>query len=352
MEWVQTTGSTVEEAKDRALDELGVDEQDAEFEVLDEPKAGLFGRLRGEAKVKARVRPTQARAKNERRDRGRGKARSRGGRGKGSRNNRGEGGRSQAKTSDSDSSSAGEDDDNRRQHRDRNGGGRNQQRDGGGRQDRSSRSGNEERTSGAGKRRSGNAERSKDERSKDGRSNNGRSNGGDRQDSKSQTRKESTMTEDVAIEEQGEIVAGFLEGLLDAFGADGEVIQEQVDESTVELKVEGDDLGLLIGPRGATLTAVHEMCRTVLQREVAGGARARIRVDIGGYRERRRAALAEFARSQAEGVLEDQTQRALEPMGAADRKVIHDTVNDIDGVETISEGEDPKRRVVIVPENA
>jgi spoIIIJ-associated protein len=159
------------------------------------------------------------------------------------------------------------------------------------------------------------------------------------------------MTEDVAIEEQGDIVAGFLEGLLEAFGAEGEVVQEVVDESTVELKVQGDDLGLLIGPRGATLTAVHEMCRTVLQREVAGGARARIRVDIGGYRERRRAALAGFARTQAEGVLEDRSQRALEPMGAADRKVIHDTVNDMDGVRTISEGEDPKRRVVIIPGN-
>ena len=65
----------------------------------------------------------------------------------------------------------------------------------------------------------------------------------------------------------------------------------------------------------------------------------------------RREALARFARAQAEGVLEDQTQRALEPMGAADRKVIHDTVNDIDGVGTVSEGEDPKRRVVLVPDS-
>ncbi|MEL7209727.1 MAG: KH domain-containing protein, partial [Actinomycetota bacterium] len=104
------------------------------------------------------------------------------------------------------------------------------------------------------------------------------------------------MTDDVAIEEQGEIVAGFLEGLLDAFGADGEVTHERVEDSTLEVRVDGDDLGLLIGPRGATLTAVHEMCRTVLQREVAGGARARIRLDIGGYRQRRREALADFAR--------------------------------------------------------
>ena len=60
MEWVETTGKTVEEAKDAALDQLGVDEQDAEFEVIEEPRTGLFGRTRGEARVRARVRPDAA----------------------------------------------------------------------------------------------------------------------------------------------------------------------------------------------------------------------------------------------------------------------------------------------------
>ncbi len=63
------TGRTVEEAKDAALDELGVDEADAEFEILEEPRQGLFGRQRGEARVRARVRPTAPRPKVERRDR-------------------------------------------------------------------------------------------------------------------------------------------------------------------------------------------------------------------------------------------------------------------------------------------
>ena len=70
MEWVETTGKSVEEAKDAALDQLGVDEQDAEFEVVEEPRTGLFGRTRGEARVRARVRPTQPRPKVERRDGG------------------------------------------------------------------------------------------------------------------------------------------------------------------------------------------------------------------------------------------------------------------------------------------
>jgi spoIIIJ-associated protein len=332
VEWVQTTAKSVEEAKDQALDELGVDEQDAEFEVLDEPRSGLFGRVRGTARVKARVRPTQPRAKNERRDRGRGKGRGKGkGRGDGRNRSKGDGrngggnggGRGQGAGG---KGARGDDPGENAKNKDRQGKPRSSDRKGG---------------------RRGGAQA--DRASSKGKSG-GRDDGSRQQDSKDRTRKETTMTEDVAIEEQGDIVAGFLEGLLDAFGADGEVVQEQVDESTVELRVEGDDLGLLIGPRGATLTAVHEMCRTVLQREVAGGARARIRVDIGGYRERRREALAQFARAQAEGVVEDQTQRALEPMGAADRKVIHDTVNDIDGVRTISEGEDPRRRVVLVPD--
>ncbi|HET7523029.1 MAG TPA: Jag N-terminal domain-containing protein, partial [Acidimicrobiales bacterium] len=69
MEWVETTGKTLEEAREAALDQLGVDEIDAEFEVLEQPKAGLFGRVRGEARVRARVKPTAPRAKEDRRDR-------------------------------------------------------------------------------------------------------------------------------------------------------------------------------------------------------------------------------------------------------------------------------------------
>src|SRR5207302_9984518 len=67
MEWVETTGRTVEEAKEAALDRLGVGEDDAEFELLEEPKSGLFGRIRTEARVRARVRPTRPRLKEDRR---------------------------------------------------------------------------------------------------------------------------------------------------------------------------------------------------------------------------------------------------------------------------------------------
>src|ERR1700741_3402124 len=76
MEWVETTGRTIEEAKGAALDQLGVDEHDAEFEIVEEPKFGLFGRLRAEARVRARVRPTTPRPKDDRRDRRKRKPRS------------------------------------------------------------------------------------------------------------------------------------------------------------------------------------------------------------------------------------------------------------------------------------
>src|SRR5262245_43609924 len=71
MEWVETVAKTLAEARELALDRLGVGEEDAEFEILEEPKAGLFGRVRGEARVRARVRPTAVRPKQDRRNRNR-----------------------------------------------------------------------------------------------------------------------------------------------------------------------------------------------------------------------------------------------------------------------------------------
>ena len=69
MEWVHITAKTLEEARERALDTLGVDEHDVEIVIVEEPRAGLFGRLKGQAQIRARVRPAQVRPKVERRDR-------------------------------------------------------------------------------------------------------------------------------------------------------------------------------------------------------------------------------------------------------------------------------------------
>ena len=157
---------------------------------------------------------------------------------------------------------------------------------------------------------------------------------------------------DVTVEEQAAIMRSFLEGLVDAFDLDATFAEDRVDDETIELKVQGDDLGLLIGPKGQTLQSVQELARTVVQRQATGTHHGRVRIDIGGYRERRREALERFARQVAAVVAASGVAKALEPMHPADRKVVHDTVNDIEGVGTTSEGEEPRRRVVIVPVSA
>ncbi len=157
------------------------------------------------------------------------------------------------------------------------------------------------------------------------------------------------MENGIPLSEQGDIAHRFLAGVVDSFGLTANVEQEELDEETLELSVKGDGLGLLIGPKGATLSALQELTRTVVQRQ-SGGRVARLLVDVGGYRQKRQEALDRFARQVAAEVSSTGTEQSLEPMSPADRKVIHDAVNEIPGVTTRSEGEEPKRCVVISPE--
>ena len=143
-----------------------------------------------------------------------------------------------------------------------------------------------------------------------------------------------------------EVAEEFLTGLLDVFGATYSVEHRELEEDLVELSVRGEDLGLLIGARGQTLSAVQELARTVVQRQ-SRGRPGRIIVDIAGYRQARRQALERFAQQVADEVRSSGVARVLEPMPPADRKVLHDAINPIDGVTTSSEGEEPRRRVVI-----
>jgi spoIIIJ-associated protein len=306
MEWVETTGKSIEEAKDAALDQLGVDEQDAEFEVIEEPRAGLFGRTRGEARVRARVRPTQPRPKLERRDR-----RQRGGGGGRQGDRRRSGSRPNGSGGDKAPATASGD-----------GEGEAPAATATAQADRPPRS----RRGGRG-----------GDRGQHGRFN-------EREDEETIEMSEAELTE------QGDIVRTFLVDLLDAFGLDGEVTAStDVDDMAVELDIQGDDLGLLIGPKGQTLQAIQELSRSALQRQKPGESHARVRIDVSGYRQRRKEALARFVTGIAEEVRDSGVQKALEPMSPPDRKVVHDTVNDIDGVTTVSEGEDSRRRVVILP---
>ena len=153
---------------------------------------------------------------------------------------------------------------------------------------------------------------------------------------------------EVSLDEQGVVAREFLEGLIERMGLDADIDVTRPEEESIELNLQGQDLGLLIGPKGSTLLAIQDLTRTVVQRKTSA-ANGRIFVDVAGYRRKRNDALARFTRQVAEEVQSTGTRRVLEPMSAADRKIVHDTVNDINGVSTASEGEEPRRRVVILP---
>ncbi|MGA0118469.1 MAG: RNA-binding cell elongation regulator Jag/EloR [Ilumatobacteraceae bacterium] len=256
MEWVETTGDTLEAAKEAALDQLGVAEDEAEFEVIEEPKQGLFGRTRGEARVRARVRPSTPRGKTERRPR-----------------------RDKEKSGD------------RREPRQRN----------------------------------------------------------DRQRSERPEREPRPPREKVDVDPAvvGQAASEFLSGLVAAFGTKGDVTVHRED-GEIEVRVDGTELGLMVGPGGATLLAIQDLTRVASQRRL-GDQDSRLRIDIAGYRERRREALSRFATKVADEVKETGSARMLEPMSSADRKIVHDTLVEYEGVTTRSEGEDPRRRVVVEP---
>src|SRR5436309_132284 len=135
-------------------------------------------------------------------------------------------------------------------------------------------------------------------------------------------------------------------GLIERFGLPVPVTARAEGDDDVMVDVDGQDLGLLIGPRASTVDAIQELVRTAVQRRI-GGHGARIHVDVAGYRAQRQAALAEFARQAAQRALESGRDQVFEPMSPVDRKIVHDIVNEIDGVGTVSEGEEPRRRVVI-----
>ena len=109
---------------------------------------------------------------------------------------------------------------------------------------------------------------------------------------------------------------------------------------------EGDDtLGVLIGRRGATLDGLQELVRSVVQRQTE--ERCHVQVDVEDYRKRRRSQVVSRAREVAGKVQRTGEDMAMEPMSSYERKIVHDTVADIDGLATASEGEEPNRRVVV-----
>lgn len=291
MEWVETTARTVEEAIDQALDQLGVDEQEAEWEVLEEPRPGLFGRVRGQARIRARIKPKVQPAKQDRRDRRRGRSKA-----EGDRSRRGERS-SVASTSDTDQSDADV----------------------------------QEPAAEAPERSSPAPERTP-ARSEDAAT----------------THRERNVSQhagSATADEVAEQVETFLTGLVEAFGETAEVRIDKTEDEVVG-RVDAK-IGLMIGPKGHTLEAIQELTRMTAQR--ATPSDIRIKVDVGDYRAHRLEALERFARQVAERVRESRKAVALEPMPAADRKAVHDALAEEHGVVTSSDGAEPRRRVVVSP---
>jgi spoIIIJ-associated protein len=149
---------------------------------------------------------------------------------------------------------------------------------------------------------------------------------------------------DVNPAEQAPVVESFLGGLLEAFGLEG-VVTVTIDEDVLIANVSGEQTEALVGPRGSVIEAIHELTKTVLQRKFKEAAR--VRLDIAGYAERRRQALSIYAARLIDQVASEGGEIMLEPMSASDRKVVHDAVAEREGVRSYSEGEAPRRYVVI-----
>ena len=147
------------------------------------------------------------------------------------------------------------------------------------------------------------------------------------------------------LELEGDIAADYIEGLLDIADLDGDIDMD-VEGDRAVVSVVGATLDELVGDDGEVLEALQELTRLAVHRQT--GNRARLMLDIGGYRAQRRAELAEYGRKIAEEVGRTGEPRSLEAMSPFERKIVHDAVAAA-GMRSESEGEEPNRRVVVFP---
>jgi spoIIIJ-associated protein len=170
--------------------------------------------------------------------------------------------------------------------------------------------------------------------------------GGEDEDSAPSDNGEVAAEVDLAdLEQESEIAADYVEGLLDVADLDGDIDMD-VEGDRALVSVVGTTLQELIGPRGEVLEALQELTRLAVHRQT--GARTRIMLDVGGYRARRRVELTELGRDAADEVKASGEPQRLDAMTPFERKVVHDAVAAA-GLRSESEGEEPNRRVVVFP---
>jgi spoIIIJ-associated protein len=151
---------------------------------------------------------------------------------------------------------------------------------------------------------------------------------------------------DAMPEAPAERVRAVLEEIVDTLDLDADVEVSENDDR-IEGRIEGEELGLLIGRRGQTIDAVQLVCYRAAFRGLQD--RKRVVVDAAGYRERRRETIERQAERAAERALSSGKEIELEPMTPMERKIVHDALKDRSGLETFSEGDEPERCVIVAP---
>ena len=158
------------------------------------------------------------------------------------------------------------------------------------------------------------------------------------------TAEEKTDSDDILVEE-GEVAGDYLEGLLDILDYDGDIdLDVEGDRATVTIDGSAD-LKNLVGSDGKALEALQELTRLAVQQEL--GSRSRLMLDISGWRSDRRKELTDIAQEAASSVSSSGESTELPPMSPFERKVVHDVVAEIEGVHSDSQGQEPKRFVVV-----
>ena len=155
-----------------------------------------------------------------------------------------------------------------------------------------------------------------------------------------------TAGQDLLVRE-GDIAGDYLERLLDIADVDGDIDMDVEGERAV-VAIVGDGLDALVGQQGQVLEAVQELTRLAVVRET--GVRSRLMLDIGGFRAKRRADLTALATEAASRVAQSRQPERLAAMNPFERKVVHDVIAAASGVHSESEGEEPNRRVVVLPD--
>ncbi len=159
---------------------------------------------------------------------------------------------------------------------------------------------------------------------------------------------DAAVSGEALLVQEGEIAGDYLEQLLDILDYDGDIDLDVEGGRAIVAIVGADDLDPLVGTRGVTLDALQELTRLSVAQQT--GVRTRLMLDVGGYRAGRRTELSEMAATSVIRVIDSGETVRMAPMNAFERKIVHDVVTATDGVRSESEGEDPDRRVVILPD--